>query len=39
MSFWRLMAYAFYVFLGLVIVFIVLPRVFGLTPRDSKPKK
>ena len=33
MTFWRLMVYAFYVFVGLVIVFLVLPKVFGLIYR------
>jgi pimeloyl-ACP methyl ester carboxylesterase len=33
MTFWRLMLYAIYVFAGLVIVFLVLPRVFGLIDR------
>ena len=30
MTFWRLMVYAFYVFAGLVIVFLVLPKVLRL---------
>ena len=33
MTFWRLMLYALYVFAGLVVVFLVLPKVFGLTYR------
>ena len=33
MTFWRLMGYAFYVFGGLVIVFLVLPKVLGLISR------
>jgi pimeloyl-ACP methyl ester carboxylesterase len=33
MTFWRLMVYALSVFAGLVIVFLVLPRVFGLIGR------
>jgi pimeloyl-ACP methyl ester carboxylesterase len=33
MTFWRLMLYAIYLFAGLVIVFLVLPRVFGLIDR------
>jgi hypothetical protein len=39
MTFWRLMVYALYVFVGLVLVFALLPKVFGLTHRESKPKK
>ncbi|PYT84213.1 MAG: hypothetical protein DMG40_01790 [Acidobacteria bacterium] len=33
MTFWRLMVYALFVFAGLVIVFLVLPKVFGLVYR------
>ena len=33
MTFWRLMVYAFYVFGGLVVVFLVLPKVLGLAYR------
>ena len=33
MTFWRLMLYAFYVFAGLVIVFLVLPKFLGLIHR------
>src|ERR1700745_1724073 len=33
MTFWRLMLYAFYVFGGLLIVFLVLPKVLGLIYR------
>jgi hypothetical protein len=33
MTFWRLMLYALYVFAGLVIVFLLLPKVFGLINR------
>ena len=33
MTFWRLMVYAFFVFVALVIVFLVLPKVFGLIYR------
>ena len=39
MTFWRLMGYAVYVFVGLALVFVVLPKIFGLTHRDAKPKK
>lgn len=33
MTFWLLMVYALYVFAGLVIVFLVLPKVLALIPR------
>src|SRR6059058_3536686 len=33
MTFWRLMVYAFFVFVALAIVFLVLPKVFGLIYR------
>ena len=39
MTFWRLMVYALYVFVGLVLVFAMLPKGFELTHRDSKLKK
>jgi hypothetical protein len=38
MSFWRLMVYAFYVFVGLVIVFLVLPKVFAAKPKEQQRK-
>src|SRR5437764_15123288 len=33
MTFWRLMVYAFFVFVALAIVFLVLPKAFGLIYR------
>lgn len=36
MSFWRLMVYALYVFVALVIVFFVLPRVFAAKSKEQK---
>lgn len=39
MTFWGLMLYAFFVFIGLVIVFLVLPKLFArLIRRDAKPR-
>jgi cell division septal protein FtsQ len=39
MSFWRLMLYALCVFVGLVIVFFVLPKVFGAKPKEQQRKE
>jgi hypothetical protein len=39
MSFWSLMLYALCVFAGLVIVFFVLPKVFGPKKRQGKDTK
>ena len=38
MSFWRLMVYALYVFAGLVIVFLLLPKVFAAKPRVARKR-
>jgi hypothetical protein len=39
MSFWRLMLYALCVFVGLAIVFFVLPKVFGAKPKKQQRKE
>lgn len=40
MTFWQLMLYAFLVFIGLVIVFLVLPKLLArLRCRDAKPRQ
>lgn len=39
MSFWRLMLYALYVFVGLVMVFLVLPKVFSAKRKDQQRKE
>ena len=39
MTFWRLMLYAFFVLLGLVVVSLVLPKLLApLLRRDAKPR-
>jgi hypothetical protein len=38
MSFWHLMLYALFVFVGLAIVFLVLPKVLGAKPKKQQRK-
>jgi hypothetical protein len=39
MSFWRLMLYTLYVFVGLVMVSFVLTKVFGAKPKGQQRKE